>query len=225
MDGLWRVAYGDVGGLTFEQLKERLPSKFRTILPGSPEPEQYQITNFGIFQMHQRCAERMSVGRILLAGDAAHLCNPMFVFSFLPLSLLTTSRGGLGLTGGIADVGSLVDCLYGIYDGQAGLDILEKYDQCRRGIYNEIIDPVSSTNLIRMSQDGQTVFEEDKFLQSVAATSKDKISARDFLIVSDTAGLWKGTPINVSQREMSLCCDMTRYYDKRECSNSIKSVP
>lgn len=189
MDGLWRVAYGDVAGLTSEQLKERLPSKFRKILPGSPEPAEYQITNFGIYQMHQRCAERMSVGRILLAGDAAHLCNPMFVFSSFCLPLLITSRGGLGLTGGIADVGSLVDCLYGIYDGQASLDILEKYDQCRRDIYNNIIDPISSTNLFRMSQDGQTVFNEDKFLQSVAATSNDENSARDFLTVSDRAGL------------------------------------
>ena len=87
-DGLWRVAYGENAGFTQEELKERLPEKFRTILPGHPEPDQYQIKNLALFQMHQRCVDRMRVGRVLLAGDAAHLCNPMFVLLHLPTTMV-----------------------------------------------------------------------------------------------------------------------------------------
>lgn len=74
---LWRVAYGELGQLTADESKARLPAKFKKILPGNPDPEDYKIVNLGWFKMHQRLAPRMAVGRILLAGDAAHLCNPM----------------------------------------------------------------------------------------------------------------------------------------------------
>lgn len=67
--------------------------------------------------------------------------------------ILTDYRGGLGLTSGISDVGGLVDCLYGIYDGKADLDILDQYDRIRREVYKTITDPVSSRNLERIRQD------------------------------------------------------------------------
>ncbi|KAK4119463.1 FAD/NAD(P)-binding domain-containing protein [Parathielavia appendiculata] len=91
-DGFCRVTYGDVGGFTYEQLKERQPGRFQAFLPGNPNAGQ-------------------SAG-FLLAADAAHLCNPF---------------GGMGFTGGIADVGSLYDSLVGIHTGQADDSILDKY--------------------------------------------------------------------------------------------------
>ncbi len=90
-------------------------------------------------------------------------------------------RGGLGLTGGIADVGSLSDCLLGIYSGKAELEILDKYDEVRRGIYRDIIDPLSTMNMKRMSQDAETVLENDTFLQFVASAGKDpELTAKMF---------------------------------------------
>lgn len=74
---LWRVAYGEVRGLTNEQLKERRVERLKKILPGNPSDGDYELLNWSPYVMHQRCAERMSMGRVLLAGDAAHLCNPM----------------------------------------------------------------------------------------------------------------------------------------------------
>lgn len=78
-DGLWRVTYGEVPGLTTEQYQERQPEKFRLMLPGHPEPGQYKIVNFSPYKVHQRLAESMRVGRFLLTADAAHLCNPLSV--------------------------------------------------------------------------------------------------------------------------------------------------
>lgn len=76
-EALWRITYGERPGLTREELVARQPAKFRTFLPGHPEPDQYRIVNFSPYRIHQRCAESLRVGRILLAADAAHLCNPL----------------------------------------------------------------------------------------------------------------------------------------------------
>ena len=135
-DGMYRVTYGEIGGLTFDELKARQPEKFRAFLPGNPTPDKYRLVNFSPYKVHQRCVSRMRVGRFLLAADAAHLCNPF---------------GGLGLTGGIADVGSLFDSLAGIHAGRADADaILDRYDEVRRHIYHTVIDPNSQENMRRL---------------------------------------------------------------------------
>ena len=83
-------------------------------------------------------------------------------------------RGGLGLTGGMADVGGLVDCLYGIYDGKAGLEILDDYDRIRREIYWTITDPVSTTNLARVRSDPETLKDgKDSFFAMLDESRKD----------------------------------------------------
>ncbi|GJC81877.1 FAD-dependent monooxygenase terC [Colletotrichum liriopes] len=84
-DGLYRVTYGEEPGLSLEELKARQQEKFRTMLPGHPGPDEYEVVNFAPYKMHQRCAPRFRSARFLLAADAAHLCNPW---------------GGLGITGG-----------------------------------------------------------------------------------------------------------------------------
>jgi 2-polyprenyl-6-methoxyphenol hydroxylase-like FAD-dependent oxidoreductase len=76
-DGLWRVSYGELPGLTPAELIARQPMKFRTMLPGHPEPSDYKIASISPYKIHQRLADKMRVGRFLLAADAAHLCNPL----------------------------------------------------------------------------------------------------------------------------------------------------
>lgn len=76
-DGMWRVTYGEQPGFSREELKVRLPLKFELMLPGHPKPDRYKLANFSPYRVHQRLAEKMRVGRFLLAADAAHLCNPL----------------------------------------------------------------------------------------------------------------------------------------------------
>jgi 2-polyprenyl-6-methoxyphenol hydroxylase-like FAD-dependent oxidoreductase len=183
-DGMWRISYGEVPGLSTEEYRKRLPWKFETMLPGHPKPDQYRVTNFSPYKVHQRCSKHMRVGRFLLAADAAHLCNPLYVAnSSSPYLILTISSGGLGLTGGIADVGGLIDCLLGIYNGKAGPEILDKYDEVRRDVYHKIVDPISSENIKRMYQDPETAFEKDKFLQLLASIANDPEKSREFQLV------------------------------------------
>ncbi|KNG83644.1 hypothetical protein ANOM_008486, partial [Aspergillus nomiae NRRL 13137] len=158
-DGLWRVSYGEVAGLSFDELKARQPGKFKAFLPGNPDPEDYKIVNFSPYKVHQRLAKKMRVGRFLLAADAAHLCNPF---------------GGLGLTGGIVDVGGLYDCLAGIYTGQADDSILNIYCDVRRSKYNDIINPVSTSNIrLLFEQDPETALEDSEFLRMCKKAETD----------------------------------------------------
>lgn len=76
-DGLLRVSYGEVPGLTRDELIARQPMKFKALLPGHPDPGQYKLVSISPYKVHQRLAEKLRVGRFLLAADAAHLCNPL----------------------------------------------------------------------------------------------------------------------------------------------------
>lgn len=76
-DGLWRVTYGEIPGLTHDELLSRQPMKFKQFLPGQPDPDKYKVVNISPYKVHQRLAEKLRVGRFLLAADAAHLCNPL----------------------------------------------------------------------------------------------------------------------------------------------------
>lgn len=55
--------------------------------------------------------------------------------------------GGLGLTNGICDVGSLADCLAAIHEGKASHGILDKFDEVRRRIYEEFVNPTATRNM------------------------------------------------------------------------------
>lgn len=76
-DGMWRVTYGDVVGLEPEEYIKRQPMRYEQILPGAPKPEDYVLKSASPYKLQQRCAKSFRVGRILLAADAAHLCNPL----------------------------------------------------------------------------------------------------------------------------------------------------
>jgi len=172
-DGMWRVSYGDVAGLSKAEYEQRLPMRFKEILPGQPEPDQYHVTNVGPYKMHQRCAKRMRVGRFLLAGDAAHLCNPF---------------GGMGLTGGIADIGGLYECLRGIHNGVVNEDILDRYCETRREIYQTMVNPISTENFRRLYEENpENRIANDPFfkvLQRAEADTELSYSlAKDLLLL------------------------------------------
>ncbi|KAF4917623.1 FAD-dependent monooxygenase terC [Colletotrichum viniferum] len=153
IDGLWRVTYGEVPGLTKVEYLERQAWKFEVLLPGNPKADEWRCVNFSPYRIHQRLAPSLRQGKILLAGDAAHLCNPF---------------GGLGLTGGILDVGGLYDCLNGIATGRADESILDRYSDVRRKLYRDFTDPMSTENMRRLcKRDPEKVLEEDTFLQMI----------------------------------------------------------
>lgn len=84
--------------------------------------------------------------------------------------------GGLGLTGGIIDAGSVADCLFGVLAGRADTDLLDKYAEVRRNAFLEHVDPYSTRNLKRVMSydDPEKALQEDEFLKLCKAAEVDE---------------------------------------------------
>ena len=201
-DGLLRITYQEDGSLSRDEMRKRLPGKFKTFVPGSPDGSEYEVVDFSPYRIHQRCAERLRLGRFVLAEDAAHLCNPY---------------GGMGLTGGIADVGGLYDCLYGIFPGQADDSILDKYEEVRRAKYWSVIDPISTGNLKRLMESSPEATEKDTFFNALkmAAAEEPGPTSRDMIQVRSFLGERLVPMLTFAQKGVNaVMYDFTQHYDK-----------
>jgi len=117
--------------------------------------------------MHQRTAATYRVGRVLLAGDSAHITNP---------------TSGFGLMGGIYDAFVLSEALAAVVHQQAGDEILDRYSELRRKVYLEVTSPVSteSLRLVFNSADGDRL---NKDLALLRDRKNDAAAMRKFLSV------------------------------------------
>jgi 3-(3-hydroxy-phenyl)propionate hydroxylase len=83
-----------------------------------PSPQPYELATVALYRVHQRVAETFNKGRILLAGDAAHVNNPV---------------GGMGMNGGIHDAMNLAGVMQRIWHEGGEPDALfDRYTRQRR---------------------------------------------------------------------------------------------
>ncbi|MFB9126071.1 monooxygenase [Paraburkholderia dipogonis] len=123
---LWRVTFSEDLELPEEGIPERLEQFLNVIIPNVKD---YKVDAYAPYRMHQRAATKFRVGRVLLAGDAAHATNPC---------------GGLGLVGGLFDVYALYGPLAAVAQGRATDEVLDKYAEDRRRIFTQIVSPAAS---------------------------------------------------------------------------------
>jgi 3-(3-hydroxy-phenyl)propionate hydroxylase len=90
-----------------------------------------------IYRAHQRVAQSFRKGRVFLAGDAAHVNNPV---------------GGLGLNCGIHDAMELADTLGRVASGQAGEELLDRYERRRRPLNIEYVQEQTVANKKRLEE-------------------------------------------------------------------------
>ncbi|MGW0575837.1 FAD-dependent oxidoreductase [Streptomyces sp. NPDC002920] len=121
--GLWRCTYSENAALPVETVHERIPAYFAETLPGD---KGYELVQYSPYKMHQRAASSFRVGRVVLAGDAAHVTNP---------------TGGLGLTSGLFDSYVLSEALAAVIHGEAGDEVLDTYAEQRRATFLEQASP------------------------------------------------------------------------------------
>jgi 3-(3-hydroxy-phenyl)propionate hydroxylase len=134
--GIWRVIFPvppeEEEAVTLsEEMVERRMQRFL------PRKERYQIKYKSIYRVHQRVAKEFRLGRILLAGDAAHLNNPM---------------GAFGLNGGIHDSFNLTEKLGKVCRGEADPSLLDVYVRQRRTVNLEYVQEHSIRNLRRLNE-------------------------------------------------------------------------
>jgi 3-(3-hydroxy-phenyl)propionate hydroxylase len=126
-DGLWRHTYAESLELPEEGIEDRMAAYFRAVLPDHDFP--HEILQWRHYRMHQRSAETYRVGRVLLAGDAAHVTNP---------------TRGFGLVGGMFDAYALTEALTAIVLDGARESLLDAYAEARQRVFWDYTTPISS---------------------------------------------------------------------------------
>jgi 3-(3-hydroxy-phenyl)propionate hydroxylase len=109
--GVWRIDWQvpDDFDLDRERANGGLDERIRAVVGDSG----YEVVWLSVYRFHQRRVPRMRVGRVLLAGDAAHVMSPF---------------GARGLNSGICDADNAVWKIVLDRAGRGGPGLLESYD-------------------------------------------------------------------------------------------------
>jgi 3-(3-hydroxy-phenyl)propionate hydroxylase len=161
--GLWRVMFPTGTDESLETImsdataQRRLRRVFDT---GAP----YTIEHKTLYRVHQRVAERYRAGRFFLAGDAAHINNPL---------------GGMGMNGGIHDAHNLATKLARVLRGEAPPSLLDRYESERRPVALEYINKHTIKNKRNLETDDPA--EQAAFRAVLKETLADKDKTRAYL--------------------------------------------
>jgi 3-(3-hydroxy-phenyl)propionate hydroxylase len=163
--GLWRVLVPAPENSDKDQLlsEEHMQSMLHRVVPRA---EPYNIAHRSIYHVHQRVAKSFRHGRVVLAGDAAHVNNPL---------------GGMGMNGGIQDAFNLADKFKQIYAG-ADDRLLDRYDRQRRTVAVEAVQQQTHRNQQIISERDPQI--RKKSLDAMRKTAADPSSAREYMLRS-----------------------------------------
>lgn len=130
-----------------------------------PKDTPYEMYATRTYAVHQRVASTFRKGRVLLAGDAAHINNPI---------------GGYGLNGGLHDAVNLVDKLARVWQGEADESLLDRYVRQRRETNIRFIQEASIENKKRMDEKDPVKRKEDS--DRIAALEDNEQARHQFLL-------------------------------------------
>ena len=162
--GLWRLVFpadpeaDEEALLADDFVQEKMQKFFR-------RDSDYDIVHRNLYNVHQRVASTFRLGRILLAGDSAHVNN---------------SIGGMGLNGGIQDAVNLTDKLAAVIIDGEDERLMDLYDKQRRTYAVEFVQEQTIANKKRLeATDPEARAANMKNLREMAG---DPAKARNFLL-------------------------------------------
>jgi 3-(3-hydroxy-phenyl)propionate hydroxylase len=161
--GLWRALFPVSASLSDEQVtSQELAEK---LLQGAAKrAAPYEVIHRTAYRVHERVATHYVRGRIAIAGDAAHVNNPL---------------GGMGLNGGIHDAYNLASTLLEIFNG-APLDLLGRYERQRRKVALDVVQQTTLRNraiLNTSSPEARAAYYAD-----LRGTVADPVKHKDYLM-------------------------------------------
>jgi 3-(3-hydroxy-phenyl)propionate hydroxylase len=162
--GHWRVVFPVLGDAPEKEVfeEERCQALLQSFFA---RRERYEIVHKNLYTVHQRIAGRFRVGRVFLAGDAAHINNPL---------------GGMGLNFGIHDALNAAEKIGKVWRREAGDDLFDLYDRQRRTVAQEYL-------LAQTAQNKRDLEEKDPVSRAKAyekwrRSAADPERTRDFLM-------------------------------------------
>ena len=172
--GLWRTVYPEAADvpeadlLTDEYIQNKLQNFF-------PSRDKYDIVNRNLYTVHQRVAATFRKGRVMIAGDAAHVNN---------------SIGGMGLNGGIQDAVNLAGKLIKIWKSGASDSLLDEYNEERRTFAIEFVQAQTIQNKNRL--EAKDPKKRKKYLDDLQSIAADPKRARQFMLKSSMIEAMRG---------------------------------
>jgi 3-(3-hydroxy-phenyl)propionate hydroxylase len=166
--GIWRVAFPTDTSVPDEEVLDL--DYGRRLLNGFlPRRQDYDIPYRSTYRVHQRVAKTFRSGRILLAGDAAHINNPL---------------GGMGLNSAIHDAMNLAPRLIEVHrDAGADADaLLDQYVRQRRQTNLDFVQADTIRNKKTLEERDESARRSR--LQELAETAADTDKAYRFLLRS-----------------------------------------
>jgi 3-(3-hydroxy-phenyl)propionate hydroxylase len=126
---------------------------------------RYEITHRTLYPVHQRVAESYRRGRVFLAGDAAHLNNPL---------------GGMGMNGGIHDAFNLAEKLAAVIRRQKPVEELERYERQRRPVALEYVNTITIANKRHLEM--RDAGEQRRWRADLARAMADRTAGREYML-------------------------------------------
>lgn len=161
---LWRVMFPVPAEVDDERALDAdyIARQMAGIVPGIAH---YEVAHRTLYRVHQRVAKRFRLGRVFLAGDAAHVNNPL---------------GGMGMNGGIHDAVNLADRLARVWHGQSSEDELDRYERQRRGITLEYMQTQTIQN--KRNLEARDPAEHAAFKTQLRQIAADPQRSREYLL-------------------------------------------
>jgi 3-(3-hydroxy-phenyl)propionate hydroxylase len=161
--GIWRGVLPVAESETDEQAlrMENIQRRLQRIHQKSGD---YEIPYYALYAVHQRVAQTFNKGRVLLAGDCAHVNNPI---------------GGMGMNGGIHDAVNLSAKLSDIWFGRADDSVLDRYTRQRRKAQVDYVQAQTIENKKKLEEKDPAIRRQH--LDDLRRTSEDVTLHKKFL--------------------------------------------
>ncbi len=131
----------------------------------NPRPESYDIAFYDSYTVAQRVAATFRKGRVLLAGDSAHLNSPI---------------GGMGMNSGIHDAVNLAANLIRVLRGEESDAALDRYVRQRRHVATCHVQTATIANKQNMQQ--RDPVKRQRYRDEMRRWAEDPALAKAFLM-------------------------------------------
>lgn len=162
---LWRVLFPTDAAEPEARMMDpaRIEERLQAVVPN---PAGYELRHRTAYRVHERVADTYAKGRCFIAGDAAHINNPL---------------GGMGMNGGVHDAFNLAGKLAEVWRG-AEPSLLDRYTRQRRRVALETVQATTMRNRQILNQRDAAV--RQAYHDELRATAADPAKHRAFLLRS-----------------------------------------
>lgn len=162
--GIFRLVVPTRPGETVEELRRPETAQGR-LQRFVPRDKPYEISFYNWYTVNQRVAKRFRAGRILLAGDSAHLNSPI---------------GAMGMNSGIHDAVNLSTSLLRVIDGAEDEGALDRYARQRRHVATHHVQAATIANKRNLEQ--RDPVQRKAYHDGLRRAASDPAAAKQFLL-------------------------------------------